>query len=96
MPVHYKPRKISQIAKTDSHIALVGKVTELGDNFFVLNDDTGSMEIISEETVEKDKLLRVFCSNVDGQWKADVMQDLKGLDTNLFKKVEELYSKAGV
>lgn len=96
MPVHYKPRKVSEIAKTDSRIALVGKVAELGDNFFVLNDDTGSMEITSEETVEKGKMIRVFCSNVDGQWKSDVIQDLKELDINLFKKVEELYSKAGV
>ena len=96
MPTHYKPRKIGQIVKTDSHIALVGKVSSIGDNSFVLNDGSGSMEIVSEELVEKDKLVRVFCSNVDKSWKADVIQNLNGLDTNLFKKVEELYNKHGV
>jgi len=96
MPTHYKPRKISQIAKNDSHIALVGKVSSTGDNSFVLNDGSVNIEITSEEIVEKDKLIRVFCSNVDNSWKADVIQNLNGLDTNLFKKVEELYNKHGV
>lgn len=96
MPIHYKPRKISQIAKTDSHIALVGRVVDFGDNSFVLKDDTGLIEIVSEEIVEKDNFLRVFCSNFEGRWKADVIQSLEGLDINLFKKVEELYSRVGV
>lgn len=93
---HYKPKKIAHITKTDSKIAIVGKVLDLGDNSFTIGDETGKMEIVSDNPIEKDSLIRTFCSRVENQLVADVIQDLKGLDLNLFKKVEELYIKAGV
>lgn len=93
---HYKPRKISSISNSDLKISLVGKVVDVLENSFILEDETGRVEIACEEKVEKGKLIRVFCLNFDGKLKADVIQDLKGLDVNLFKKVEELYRKEGL
>jgi len=96
MPDHYLPKKISLISATDSKIALVGTVSEVSENSFVLNDDTGKLEIVSDQPVEKGEIVRLFCSSIDGKLKADVIQSLKGFDLNLFKKVEELYSKEGL
>jgi len=93
---HYKPRKISEISKTDSKIAIVGMVSSSDENSFILEDDSGKVEVFSEEEMEKDKTVRVFCSLVEGKLKADIIQDLKGLDLNLFKKVEELYRRSNV
>jgi hypothetical protein len=92
----YMPKKISQISESDSKVAIIGKVIDVGEDSFILDDDTGKVEIATDIPVEKDSLLRVFCSMVDGHLKADVVQDLKGLDLNLYKRIEELYNKSGV
>jgi len=89
---HYKPRNVSEITKTDDKIVVVGKVVEVGENSFILDDDTGKVQVVFEGEVKKGKLLRVFCSLAEEQLKADIVQDLKGLDLNLFKEVKELYS----
>jgi hypothetical protein len=94
--MHYKPKKISSITKKDDKISVVGKVTNSEENFFVLEDSTGKIEIISEKKVEKNKTIRVFCSLIEGKLKADVIQNLEGLDLNLFKRVQDLYYKVGV
>lgn len=93
---HYKPEKISSITKKDSKISIVGKVIAINKNSFTLEDDSGKIELFSEEEIESNKVVRVFCSLVEGKLKADVIQILNGLDLNLFKKVEELYYKAGL
>lgn len=93
---HYKPRKISSITKKDSKISIVGRVIDTKEGSFTLEDSTGKIEIASEEKVEKNEMIRVFCSFVEGNLKADVIQNLEGLDLDLFKKVEELYYKAGM
>ena len=94
--MNYKPKRISQVTKEDSRVSVIGKVLEVGENSFVLQDDSSATEVFSDIHAEKDKLVRVYCSVIEGQLKADVMQDLTGLDLSLFKKVEELYNKAGV
>lgn len=94
--MNYKPKRISQVTKEDSRVSVIGKVLEVGENSFVLQDDSSVAEVFSDIAAEKDKLIRVYCSVIEGQLKADVIQDLTGFDLNLFKKVEELYNKAGV
>ncbi|MEM5829591.1 MAG: hypothetical protein QW040_02735 [Candidatus Aenigmatarchaeota archaeon] len=96
MVEHYLPRKISSISRIDSKVALIGKIAKVSENSFILEDETGKIEIFSEEEVKEGELVRVFCSLVDGKLKADVVQDLKGFDLNLFKKAEELYKKEGL
>jgi len=94
---HYKPKKVSEInLKTDSRISVLGKIAELGENSFFLDDGSGKIEIISEAAIEPGNLARVFCSVVDVQLKADVVQSLNNFDSDLFNRVKELYSKAGV
>ena len=94
--LHYNPKQISEVNPNNLRVSIIGKVINAGDNSFILDDDTGKIEIVSDMQVEKNKLVRVFCSVIDEKLKADVIQDLEGLDLNLFKKVKELYNRAGV
>lgn len=93
---HYKPKNISEISKSDNKIAVVGKVVEVGEGSFILDDDTGKMQVSFEGEVKKGRTLRAFCSLAEEQMKADIVQDLSGLDLNLFKKIKELYITSGV
>ena len=94
--LHYKPRKISEITKSDSKVAVIGMIKELQENGFVLKDETKEVEVTFDGSVEKEKLVRVFCSVIDSKLKADIIQDLKGFDLQLFNKVNELYNLSGV
>ncbi len=96
MPTYYKPRKISQIMNADNKIAVVGRVIQIDENSFILDDDTGKAEIFSEEAVEQNKIVRAFCAIAEGKLKAEIVQKLENFDLNLFKKIEELYNRAGV
>lgn len=95
--LHYAQKKISEIGtKSDGKAAIIGRATERVDNGFVLEDDSGKVEVTFDGEVELNKLIRVFCSVTEGQLKADIVQSLNNFDVNLFNKVTELYNKAGV
>jgi len=92
--LRYKPRKISEIdSEADSRISVTGRIIEQGENSFILDDESGKVEIVFEGEVKKDKIVRVFCSLMENRLKADVVQNLEGMDLKLFKKVKELYIK---
>lgn len=95
--LNYIPKKISEInLKKDSRISLLGKVVELKENSFVLDDNSAKIEIFSDTPADKNKLVRIFCSVAEKQLKADVIQSLNGFDIDLFNRVEELYRKKGL
>jgi len=95
-PVNYTLKQISEVRPTDSRVSIIGNVVAVGENSFVLDDGTGKIEIISDMPVERNKLVRVFCSVVEEKLKADIVQDVEGLDVNLFKKLMSLYNSSGV
>ena len=92
----YIPRSITEIAKSDSKVALVGKVVEGGEGSFILDDGTAKAEIKADQAVKEGQQLRVFCLLEDERLIAEIIQDMGGLDMKLFKSVKELYNKAGV
>ncbi len=96
MSEHYIPRKISEIGESDTKVVFVGTISDVKENGFVLKDDNGETEIEFVGSPEKNKMVRVFCSVSEGKLKADIIQDMDKMDMTLFKKVEELYNKAGV
>ena len=97
MPEYYSPKKISELdLKRDRMVAIIGKVEELQENGFVLSDDSGKIQVISDKAVEPNSQVRVFCTLIDQQPKADLIQDMKNFDVELFYKVKELYNKSGV
>ncbi len=82
--------------KSDTKIAVIGTVTDASGNTFFLSDGSHKVEVYCDTIAENGKLVRAFCSVIDGKLKADVIQNMEGLDLELFKKVEELYNKSGV
>ena len=95
--LRYKPKNISEVnLKADNRLAVIGRVVDMGDNSFVLEDKTGKIEIVFDGMIEKNQLVRVFCLVTDEKLKADIVQDLKNFDVEMFFKVKELYNKSGV
>jgi hypothetical protein len=94
--LHYRPRKISELRKNDLRVALIGEIKEVRANSFILWDGSGEIEIFSEKSLEKGKLVRVFCLKEGEEFKAQVIQDLKGFDLNLYKRIRELYNRVGL
>ncbi|MEM5815223.1 MAG: hypothetical protein QXD89_01905 [Candidatus Aenigmatarchaeota archaeon] len=92
--VSYKPKKIISIEREDFRISIIGKVIEIGEDYFILEDETGSIKIYNKpENLEKSSLIRVFCTKIDENIFCDFFQKLEGFDLKLFNKVEDLYLK---
>lgn len=88
----YKFKKISKISERDSKIILVGKILEKKENSFILEDDTGKIEIFYDGEIGENKFARVFC-NLDEKLNAVIIHFIKEKEFYLFKKVNELYRK---
>jgi len=96
---HYTPKKISELnEKTDARAALMGKIIKSDENKFILEDDSGRVEINFEnaDCVAVGNFVKAFCAISNGALKADAVQNLSGLDMDLFMKIEDLYRKAGL
>ena len=93
---HYIPKNVSDVSTKDSRVSLIGTVANAAGGSFILEDDTGKIELTSEFHMERNQLVRAFCSVVDEKLKADIVQDMNGFDVDLFKKISELYNRAGV
>jgi len=99
MPNYYKPRRIAEIDfRNDAKIAVIGKITSVGNKSLTLDDGKGKIEVLFDNitNVEAEKFYRIFCSVVEKKLKADMIQNLNSFDVNLFNKTEELYRKSGV
>ena len=94
--VRYLPKKIKELKTSDEKVMLTGQVINSTQNSLVLSDDSGKMEIFSEEQFENGKTVRAFCSLVDSELKLDFFQDFSNSDLNLFKRVGQLYKKVGI
>lgn len=103
---YYPKKKIEEVnPEVDLKVKLVGFVVDKKDNTIVLDDGSGKVKVWidtpeSMENLSINQLVRVFGSILSTEngfeLKADAIQDLSGLDINLYKKVEELYNKMGV
>ena len=103
---HYEKRKIPEInPDIDLKVKVLGFVVDKKDDTILLDDGSGKVRVFIDmpeimEKVDANKLIRVFGSTlpIDNGFeiKADIVQDLSGLNIDLYKKVEELYNKMGV
>jgi hypothetical protein len=99
MIAHYYPKKISDLnEKSDVRVAVMGKIIDAKKDKFILEDISGRVEISFEnaDCLAIGNFTRVFCTINNSMLKADAVQDVSGLDANLFMRIEELYRKAGV
>ena len=90
--IHYRPKKISEISSKDAKVVLTGNIIQKKENSFILDDETAKIEISSDINTDA-KFVRAFCSVAEDKLVAELIQNLDGIDINLFKKVEELYNK---
>jgi len=103
---HYEKKKIIEInPETDSKVKIMGFVVDKKEDTLILDDGSGKVRVFFDlpsvtERIEINQLIRIFGSVVPTEngfdVKADIIQDLSGLDINLYKKVEELYNRMGV
>ncbi|MBU5690036.1 MAG: hypothetical protein QXM68_02340 [Candidatus Aenigmatarchaeota archaeon] len=102
---NYTFKLISEVnPDIDYKVKIIGLVVDKTDTSIIVDDGKSKVKVFVEpdqiESIEIHQLIAVFGSTIpsdDGfEMKADVIQDLNGLNLNLYKKVHELYKKLGV
>lgn len=97
-----KPRRISEISEDDEQIQVVGLVVDEAESSLVLDDGTGSLNVLFEDPslvsdVDVGSKVRVFGTplSIEDSFEihAEIVQGLDELDLDLYKKVREKVSK---
>jgi len=94
LPSHEK--RISEIGKDDSRVRVMGTVIDKKDNLIVLDDGTGKINVVFDEPVsaEVSRSVRVFGRVMPLQEgfeiQGEILQDMSGVDTELYRKVSDL------
>ncbi len=97
-----KPRRISEISGDDEQIQVVGLVVDEAESSLVLDDGSGSLNVLFEDPslvsdVDVGSRVRVFGTplSIEDSFEihAEIVQDLGELDLDLYKKVREKVSK---
>lgn len=89
-------KNISDISKEDVRISLLGTILDKKGQTIVLDDGTGQVQITFSEPVKEEakKLVRVIGKVIplqeDFEIQGEVIQDMSGLDMELYKKVREM------
>ena len=89
-------KKVSDIGKDDVRVRLLGTVIDKKDNVIVLDDGTGKINVVFSENAETEtnKRVRVFgrvIPSEDGlEIQGEILQDMEGVDLELYRKVSEL------
>ncbi|NIO20661.1 MAG: replication protein RepA [Candidatus Aenigmarchaeota archaeon] len=89
-------KRVSEIDKGDVRVRLLGTIIDKKDNVIVIDDGTGKINVSFAEPVEfeTNHLVRVFGRTIpieDGvEIQGEVIQDMKDVDLDLYKKVNEL------
>ncbi len=100
----YIKKSIDEInPEVDLKVKIVGLVVDKTETSIVIDDGKSKARVFLEpewmERVSIHQLIAVFGSTIPSdegiELKADAIQDLTGLNLNLYKKVEELYKKWG-
>ncbi len=83
----------------DIRVKIVGKVVDLGAESFVIDDGGGSVHVTTDPEINVENLKvgdnvrvagRVFASESGFELRAEAVQNVNGIDTNLLKKIREL------
>jgi len=102
---YYVKKAIDEInPEVDYKVKIIGLVVDKTDSSIVVDDGKNKAKVFLDpewmERVDIHHLIAVFGSIIPSdegiEIKADAVQDLTGLNLNLYKKVEELYKRQGV
>ncbi len=101
----YIKKSIAEVdPEVDYKVKIIGLVIDKTDTSLLVDDGKDKVRVFIEpewlEKIDIHQLVAVFGTTIPSDegfdLKADVIQDLTGLNLNLYKKVEELYKKQGV
>lgn len=97
-PLHYKPRKISEIDfEKDQRVAIIGRIKEIRENSVIFQDGSGKIEIGFVDGIRENKLIRIFCTIVDKRLLlVDFFQVLERFDLDLWEETNKLYKEANI
>lgn len=94
-------RRINELSDTDYRVRVIGTVVSISLDEQILDDGTGTINVRTDNKLEMGTLIRaigrIFRKD-DGTFElnAEIIQDMKGLDIELFNKVRELQKKHSV
>ncbi len=104
--INYPKKKVVEIDPSqDYKVKVVGIVIDKRQDTIMIDDGTGKIKIFVDspvllEKVDVNQFIAVFGSTLPLEngfdVRADVIQDLTGLDINIYKKVDDLYTKLGL
>jgi hypothetical protein len=88
------PRKIAEInPESDIRVRILGRILDKKDSSFILEDDSGKVEIITDEELSFNVAdnVRVFARVLpledSFELRAEIIQDMNKLDMDLYRKV---------
>ena len=103
---HYNKRKISEInPENDFKVKVIGMIVDKKNDTILIDDGSAKLQVFVNlpniiDTIDLNQMIRVFGSVMptdEGfELKADIVQDLTGMNVKLYKKVDGLYNKMGV
>lgn len=90
-------KKIKEVTPEDIRVRVFGKVSEVEDEFIVLEDDTGKIKIQTKERIKKGSIIRVFGRpvqiNNNVELISEIIQDMEKINQKLYKRIEALYKE---
>ncbi|MCK5587861.1 MAG: hypothetical protein KAI34_03960 [Candidatus Lokiarchaeota archaeon] len=93
-----RKRHINELTDNDYRVRVIGTVVSVSSEEQILDDGTGTIKVITDQKLEVGSLIRaigrIFRKD-DGTFElnAEIIQDMKGLDIELYNKVSELQKK---
>jgi hypothetical protein len=91
-------RNISEINDEDFRVRVIGTIVSVAPNERLLDDGTGTINVVTDQKLEVGDLVRVIgrvFRKDDSTFElvAEIIQGMKGLETDLYNKVRELQKK---
>jgi hypothetical protein len=85
-------KKITEInPEKDIRVMLLGRIVDKSDGLLVLDDGSATAEIVADQEARINDLVRAFCRVLpleEGyELRAEIVQGMKGLDLELYRKV---------
>lgn len=83
-------RRIGDILPEDGRVSFIGTIVDVGQGKIVVDDGSGSMEVLFENAGElaTGKMVRVVGKLSDGLVSGEAVQDFSAFDMELYKKVK--------
>lgn len=88
-------KPINEIKPEDIRVRVVGKVVDKNDEYVVVDDGTGKINVVTDRTdflpgTTLRVIGRIFASEQGLELRSEIVQDINNLDLKLYRQVREL------